>query len=61
MEARSFDVPRYLAVLPLFQEMTPPELQRLAQGSRVRRMARSETVFRVGEPARNSTSPSPGR
>ncbi|MBK6715989.1 MAG: Crp/Fnr family transcriptional regulator [Burkholderiales bacterium] len=49
MEARSFDVPRYLAVLPLFQEMTPPELQRLAQGSRVRRMARSDTVFRVGE------------
>ncbi|HQY09638.1 MAG TPA: Crp/Fnr family transcriptional regulator, partial [Burkholderiaceae bacterium] len=30
MEARSFDVPRYLSVLPLFQEMTPPELQRLA-------------------------------
>ncbi len=50
MEARSFDVPRYLSVLPLFQEMTPPELQRLAQGSRLRRMARGDTVFRVGEP-----------
>lgn len=50
MEARSFDVPRYLSVLPLFQEMTPPELQRLAQGCRLRRMARGDTVFRVGEP-----------
>lgn len=50
MEARSFDLPRYLAVLPLFQEMTPPELQRLAQGCRLRRLARGDNVFRVGEP-----------
>jgi CRP-like cAMP-binding protein len=49
MEARSFDLPRYLAVLPLFQEMTPPELQRLAQGCRLRRLARGDNVFRVGE------------
>jgi CRP-like cAMP-binding protein len=50
MEARSFDLPRYLAVLPLFQEMTPLELQRLAEGCRVRRLARGDDVFRVGEP-----------
>lgn len=47
---RTFDVPRYLAVLPLFQEMTPAELQRLAEGCRLRRLARGDSVFRVGEP-----------
>lgn len=50
MEGRHFDIPRYLAVLPLFQEMTPPELQRLAEGCRLRRFARGEDVFRLGEP-----------
>jgi CRP-like cAMP-binding protein len=50
MEARSFDLPRYLAVLPLFQEMTPLELQRLAEGCRLRRLARGDNVFRIGEP-----------
>lgn len=47
---RTFDLPRYLAVLPLFQEMTPPELQRLAAGCRLRRLGRGDPVFRVGEP-----------
>jgi CRP-like cAMP-binding protein len=50
MEGRQFDIPRYLAVLPLFQEMTPPELQRLAEGCRLRRLGRGEDVFRIGEP-----------
>lgn len=50
MEHRTFDVPRYLAVLPLFQEMTPLELQRLGEGCRLRRFARGEDVFRVGQP-----------
>jgi CRP-like cAMP-binding protein len=45
-----FDLPRYLAVLPLFQEMTPLELQRLAEGCRLRRMVRGDNIFRVGEP-----------
>ncbi len=49
MEHR-FDVPRYLSVLPLFQEMAPSELERLAQGCSLHRLARSEMVFRVGEP-----------
>ena len=49
MEPRSFDLPRYLAVLPLFQEMTPVELQRLAEGCRLRRLGRGDDVFRVGE------------
>jgi CRP-like cAMP-binding protein len=50
MDARTFDLPRYLSVLPLFQEMTPEELQCLAEGCRLRRMARGDTVFRIGEP-----------
>jgi CRP-like cAMP-binding protein len=50
MEARTFDVPRYLSVLPLFQEMTPHELERLAGGCRLRRLGRGEDVFRLGEP-----------
>lgn len=47
---RTFDLPRYLSVLPLFQEMTPHELERLAQGCRLTRLARGENVFRVGDP-----------
>ncbi len=50
MEARRFDLPRYLSVLPLFQEMTPLELQRLADGCRLRRLVRGDDVFRLGEP-----------
>jgi CRP/FNR family transcriptional regulator, dissimilatory nitrate respiration regulator len=50
MENTHFDVPRYLSVLPLFQEMTPNELMRLSEGCRLRRLARAEHVFRVGDP-----------
>ncbi|MDT7838694.1 Crp/Fnr family transcriptional regulator [Aquabacterium sp. OR-4] len=50
MEARSFDVPRYLSVLPLFNDMRPHELEHLAQGCTLRRMARGDSVFRVGDP-----------
>jgi CRP/FNR family transcriptional regulator, dissimilatory nitrate respiration regulator len=49
MEARRFDLPRYLSVLPLFQEMAPDELQRLAAGCRLRRLVRGDSLFRVGE------------
>ncbi|UDF34454.1 UNVERIFIED_ORG: Crp/Fnr family transcriptional regulator [Shinella sp. XGS7] len=51
MDTRSaFDLPRYLAVLPLFTDLSPPELQRLAGGCQLRRLARGDTVFRLGEP-----------
>ncbi|MEY4753622.1 MAG: hypothetical protein RJA44_1297, partial [Pseudomonadota bacterium] len=50
MDEPPFDLPRHLAALPLFQEMTPVELQRLAAGCRLRRLGRGDTVFRVGEP-----------
>jgi CRP-like cAMP-binding protein len=50
VEARSFDLPRYLSVLPLFSDMSPPELQRVASGSQLRRLGRGDMVFRVGQP-----------
>ena len=49
MEARSFDLPRSLSVLPLFQEMSAPELQRLAEGCQLRRFGRGGMVFHVGQ------------
>lgn len=50
MDIQQFDIPRYLANLPLFQEMMPEELHRLAMGCRLRRYARGDCVFRVGMP-----------
>ena len=50
MEARTFDLPRYLSVLPLFTDLSRTELERLALGCQLRRLARGETIFRVGEP-----------
>lgn len=49
MEARSFDVPKYLSVLPLFNDLTPLELAHVAQGCTMRRLERGEMVFRIGE------------
>jgi CRP/FNR family transcriptional regulator, dissimilatory nitrate respiration regulator len=46
----TFDLPRYLSVLPLFGDMQPTELQALAQqGCQLHRLGRGETVFRVGQ------------
>ena len=50
MDIAQFDLPRYLSMLPLFQEMKPLELQRLAQGSRLRQLGRGDDVFHIGEP-----------
>lgn len=51
MDARTgFDLPRYLSVLPLFTDLSAPELQRLASGCTLRRLTRGDTVFRFGEP-----------
>jgi CRP-like cAMP-binding protein len=46
----SFDLPRYLSALPLFHDVAPAELARLAEGCTLRRLARGEAVFRVGDP-----------
>ncbi|HNU12276.1 MAG TPA: Crp/Fnr family transcriptional regulator [Rubrivivax sp.] len=45
-----FNLPRYLSMQPLFQEMDAIELDRLAQGCSLHRFARGEMVFRIGEP-----------
>ncbi|MDH4061033.1 MAG: Crp/Fnr family transcriptional regulator [Aquincola sp.] len=50
MDLRVFNIPRYLSVQPLFTDLSASELERLAQGCAVRRFARGETVFLVGEP-----------
>lgn len=50
MDLKDFDLPRYLSALPLFTDLNAAELQRLAQGSQLRRLTRGETVFRFGEP-----------
>lgn len=51
MEARtSFDVPRYLSVLPLFSDLSPDELHRVAAGTMLHRRPRGHMVFRVGDP-----------
>jgi CRP-like cAMP-binding protein len=50
MDTRKFDLPRYLSVLPLFNDMSPPELERLAEGCQLRRLARGDMVFHVGQP-----------
>ena len=50
MDLRAFDLPRYLAVLPLFCDLHGPELERVAGGCQLRRLGRGDNVFRVGEP-----------
>lgn len=50
MEARTFDVPKYLSLLPLFNDLSPDELRDVAAGSTLRRLARGEIVFRAGDP-----------
>ena len=50
MDLQQFDIPRYLANLPLFEEIAPADLQRLAQGCRLRNFSRGENIFSVGMP-----------
>lgn len=50
MDARAFDLPRYLSVLPLFSDLSQAERERLAGGCQLRRLARGDMIFRVGEP-----------
>lgn len=50
MDIGDFNIPRFLAVLPLFSDLSPTELQRVALGCQVRRLARGDNIFRYGEP-----------
>ena len=49
VDTRVFDLPRYLSLLPLFSDLCAPELERLAAGCTLRRLARGEMLFRVGQ------------
>lgn len=50
MDIARFDLPRYLSLLPLFQEMDQNELKRLSLGCRLRKFVRGEDIFRTGDP-----------
>ncbi|MBZ4210511.1 MAG: Crp/Fnr family transcriptional regulator [Comamonadaceae bacterium] len=49
MDVEDFNIPRFLAVLPLFHDLSPAELERVAQGCQVRRLGRGDTIFRFGQ------------
>jgi CRP-like cAMP-binding protein len=48
--ATTIKVQSFLANLPLFRELEPAELDRLAAGTREVHLARGETLFRRGDP-----------
>jgi CRP-like cAMP-binding protein len=50
LDPRRLDLPRFLSVLPLFADLSAPELARLADGCHLRRFERGAMVFRMGEP-----------
>ena len=50
MEFSQFNIPRFLAVLPLFSDLSPADLSRMALGCELRRLGRGDTVFHYGEP-----------
>ncbi|MBN8505829.1 MAG: Crp/Fnr family transcriptional regulator [Burkholderiales bacterium] len=50
LDTRSFDVQRFLARMPLFQDIGPEALERLSRAVSLRRVDRGEYVFHVGDP-----------
>ena len=50
MDLEKFNLPRYLATLPLFSNMRDEDLQRLATGCQLRRVERGKVIFRTGDP-----------
>jgi CRP-like cAMP-binding protein len=50
MDVSDFNIPRFLAVLPLFNDLSAAELERVAQGCQVQRLGRGDTIFRYGQP-----------
>ncbi|WP_374660500.1 Crp/Fnr family transcriptional regulator [Inhella sp.] len=50
LDTRSFDVQRFLARMPLFQDIGPEALERLSRAVSMRRVDRGEYVFHVGDP-----------
>lgn len=49
MDVEKFDLTGYLAVLPMFGNLSKPERENVAQECTLRRMARGDMVFRAGE------------
>ena len=49
MGSRRFNVVSYLGSLPLFKDMSAPDIARIAAASRVKRLARGDDVFRAGQ------------
>ena len=50
LDTRPFDVPRFLARMPLFSDLSPQELERLAGGCHLRRFQRGDMVLHIGDP-----------
>lgn len=50
LDTRSFDIPRFLARMPLFADLGQQELERLVTGCQLRRFERSEMVLHMGDP-----------
>ena len=50
MDPRPFDVPRYLSMLPLFNDLSPAELKHVADACILNRLVGADMVFRLGEP-----------
>lgn len=49
MNDEQFDMPRYLSMLALFSDLSQVELERIARGCQLQRLARGDMVFRMGE------------
>lgn len=49
MDLNKFNLPRYLATLPLFSSLREAELERVATGCELRRLERGKLVFSAGE------------
>ena len=50
LDTRTYDIPRFLARLPLFSDIGPEALERLALGCTLHRHERGGLVFRQGDP-----------
>ncbi len=49
MDKEPFDLPRFLAALPLFVDLSQSERERVAAGSGLKQMARGDMLFRAGD------------
>jgi CRP-like cAMP-binding protein len=49
MPSCNLDISSYLSALPLFHEMRPGELERIAESAQLRHCERGDEIFRVGQ------------